>query len=182
MGDLEEPDLMAPEYRGPMIVGFTHTPWGNPIPGGAERWARMTPEERFWASDLGKAFEMSQQYDPEERRDPGAFARKIASKGDYWGGLAKNIMRGSDLPEARVPFQGVTERKNTVPTYGIEGEPLPGLEAQRAAAPKKRPRTQAPRNWSEIGRETQQKIKEAAEKMGITTEEALQLYYAVGGR
>ncbi len=124
----------------PLIAGRTDSPGAELS--GMVGWLTQTPEERFWASDLGDAYSFSSEYDPMERNDPTAYARKIAAKGsgmksggDYWGGLARNIMYGGEMPEANLPFNA-----------GVEGEPLVG-----STAPGVPPRGTLPYAGGEVG-------------------------------
>ena len=158
MGKIKSGDLGVlgePEYEGPMIVGYTHTAWGNPIPGGYERWKSMTPEQRYEASALGQADSFSM-----EGPSPGrAVLSDMAQGNSYWAGLAKNIAYGKELPKAVIP-RGVIGIEGEQP-IGQTGELLQGASRSRRI------------DWSQIPREQQRQILAYAEENGMTVEEVL---------
>jgi len=154
----------TPEERRPnipLIAGYTDTPGGEAS--GYAEWLGKTPTERLMDSALGAAFQMSSQMDASERANLPAYAEKVAGKGDYWGGLAKNIMFGSPMPEARL--QKVT------PDFRVEGEAGGVSRPQESAEGPQQ--TQVFPHWSEMSRSSQEAIVKYAEEHGISVEEAI---------
>jgi len=157
----------TPEERRPnipLIAGYTDTPGGEAV--GYAEWLSKTPAERLMDSALGAAFQMSSQMDASERANLPAYAEKIAGKGDYWGGLAKNIMFGSPLPEAKL--------QKVSPDFRVEG----GAEGfNRTPEPETGPQqTQVFPHWSEMSRTAQDAIVKYAEKNGMSVEEAIRYF------
>lgn len=76
-------------------------------------WQMKSPQQRFAASALGKEIGASPLGDPQGDRGIGRWA----GRNDYWGGLARNVVGGGDVPRARLSN-----------VAGIEGDALPGWQ------------------------------------------------------
>lgn len=175
---------MDQKPRIPYIAGYTDAANASPAmrAAGYEKWAGMTPQERYERSALGQSESFSM-----EGPSPGrAVLSDMAQGNSYWAGLARNIATGSPLPEARLPdmdaFEGQrwSNPANTSP-LGETAEHVGGTHVGPNTPAKPPAATQRPLNWSEMDAGMQEKIQRIAEQNGVSVEEVLRQYYSAGG-